>query len=83
MSRIQFGVVGAGWRAEFFLRIAAAAPEHFELPTVVARNPENAKRFAATWQSHCRVGNRNARRWRTGFCRNLGIVGGQPPDRLK
>ena len=50
MSRIRFGVVGAGWRAEFFLRIAAAAPEHFELPLVVARDPQKAKRFAAQWQ---------------------------------
>lgn len=49
MSRIRFGIVGAGWRAEFFLRIAAAAPEHFEMPVVVARNPEKAKRFAAEW----------------------------------
>ncbi len=49
MSRIRFGIVGAGWRAEFFLRIAAAAPEHFEMPVVVARNPEKAKRFADLW----------------------------------
>ena len=49
MSRIGFGIVGAGWRAEFFLRIAAAAPEHFEMPVVVARNPEKAKRFADLW----------------------------------
>jgi len=49
MSRIRFGIVGAGWRAEFFLRIAAAAPEHFELPVVVARDPQKAKRFADTW----------------------------------
>ncbi len=49
MNRIRFGIVGAGWRAEFFLRIAAAAPDLFELPVVVARNPEKAKRFAAQW----------------------------------
>jgi predicted dehydrogenase len=50
MHPISFGVVGAGWRAEFFLRIAAAAPDLFAPPLVVARNPEKARRFAATWQ---------------------------------
>ena len=51
MSRIRFGLVGAGWRAEFYLRIAAAAPEFFEMPAVVVRNPEKAKAFAEQWQS--------------------------------
>jgi len=55
MSRIRFGVVGAGWRAEFFLRIAAAAPELFAPAVVVARDPKKARRFAAQWQC-CVVG---------------------------
>ena len=49
MSRIRFGMVGAGWRAEFFQRIAAAAPVHFEMPVVVARNHEKAKLIADQW----------------------------------
>ena len=49
MSRVSFGVVGAGWRAEFFLRIATAAPELFAPPVVVARTPEKPGRFAAEW----------------------------------
>ena len=42
MSRIRFGIVGAGWHAGFFLRNAATALEHFEIPVVVARNPDFA-----------------------------------------
>ncbi len=49
MSKIRMGIVGAGWRAEFFTRIAAAAADLFAPPAVVARNPEKAKRFAQQW----------------------------------
>lgn len=49
MSKIQMGIVGAGWRAEFFTRIAAAAPDLFAPPAVVARNAEKAKRFVEQW----------------------------------
>jgi predicted dehydrogenase len=42
MSRISFGVVGAGWRTEFYMRIAAAAPDVFETPSVVGRNSAKA-----------------------------------------
>ncbi len=36
-SRIEFGMVGAGWRAEFFLRIAAALPDRFRVTGLVGR----------------------------------------------
>ncbi|MFT5377010.1 MAG: putative dehydrogenase [Candidatus Latescibacterota bacterium] len=49
MDKIRMGIVGAGWRAEFFTRIAAAAPDVFAPPAVVARNAEKAKRFAQQW----------------------------------
>ena len=49
MDKVRFGVVGSGWRAEFFTRIAAAAPDVFFVPPVVARRPEKVDLFARTW----------------------------------
>lgn len=47
---INFGLVGTGWRAEFFLRIARACPEQFSVAGLVGRNREKtaalARRFA-------------------------------------
>ncbi|MGW8482047.1 Gfo/Idh/MocA family protein [Microbacterium sp. NPDC055903] len=42
-------VVGAGWRAEFILRIAASLPELFEPIGVVVRDPAKAERLSSTW----------------------------------
>ncbi|MGN6331207.1 MAG: Gfo/Idh/MocA family protein [Motilibacteraceae bacterium] len=42
------GVVGTGWRAEFFLRLAALLPE-VEVVGVVARRAEKRERAAARW----------------------------------
>ncbi|SFT03867.1 Gfo/Idh/MocA family protein [Paenibacillus sp. BC26] len=50
MSRIRFGIVGGGWRTEFYLRIAKELPEQFEVSGVVVRNEEKAKKLASTWQ---------------------------------
>lgn len=47
MSKIRFGLIGSGWRAEFYIRIAKALPEKFELTGVVIRNREKGERFAA------------------------------------
>jgi len=44
---ITVGIVGAGWRAEFFARIATALPERFALVGVAARRPDAAEQFAA------------------------------------
>ena len=48
MSRIRYGIVGAGWRTEFFLQIAAAAAG-FEVTGVVARRPAAAARLERSW----------------------------------
>jgi predicted dehydrogenase len=46
---ITFGMIGTGWRAEFYLRIVAACPEHFRVAGVVGRSAAKAanlgKRF--------------------------------------
>jgi predicted dehydrogenase len=42
----SFGVIGSGWRAEFFLRIARDLPEQFPLAGVVARNPDKRAELA-------------------------------------
>lgn len=39
---IPFAIIGAGWRAEFYLRIARACPDRFRVTGVLARSPERA-----------------------------------------
>lgn len=39
---IDYIVVGSGWRAEFYIRIAALAPDKFKVKAVYARNKERA-----------------------------------------
>jgi predicted dehydrogenase len=56
---IVFGIVGSGWRAEFFLRIAQARPDLFRVSGIVGRDYAKAAalagRFATTayanWQA--------------------------------
>lgn len=43
---IRFAIVGAGWRSEFFLRVAAALPDQFEVAAVVSGNADRAARIA-------------------------------------
>ena len=50
MHRINFGIVGAGWRAEFYLRVARARPDLFSVSGVVVRNPQKAKIFREKWE---------------------------------
>lgn len=45
MSKIRFAVVGSGWRSLFYIRIARALPEIFELTTLLCRSQEKAGRF--------------------------------------
>jgi predicted dehydrogenase len=49
MTVTRFAIVGAGFRAEAFLRVAAAVPERFEAVAVVARRPERARELEERW----------------------------------
>jgi len=49
---IRFGIIGAGWRTEFFLRIAAALPDRFEVTGVVTRSPERAARMRTLFKAN-------------------------------
>lgn len=49
MSDTGFGIVGGGWRTEFFLRIAAAVSS-MQVTGVVVRNTGRARELQATWQ---------------------------------
>ncbi|MGD0112601.1 MAG: Gfo/Idh/MocA family oxidoreductase [Armatimonadota bacterium] len=49
MEPIGFGIVGAGWRTEFYLRIARALPGRFAITGVVVRNPEKRTAFQQAW----------------------------------
>ncbi len=48
-NKIVYGVVGAGWRAEFFLRIAREMPERFEVCGLVTRDEEKGRGIENTW----------------------------------
>jgi predicted dehydrogenase len=47
MAPIRFGILGGGWRAEFFIRVAQALPDRFEVSRVMLRDPAKAQAFAA------------------------------------
>ncbi len=38
MSTTPFAIVGGGWRAEFYLRVAAALPERFRVTGLFTRD---------------------------------------------
>ncbi|WP_432572387.1 Gfo/Idh/MocA family protein [Kineococcus sp. SYSU DK005] len=44
-----FGVVGSGWRSEFFLRLARAAPDRLRATGVVTRTAERGREVGAAW----------------------------------
>lgn len=46
---VKFAIVGSGWRAEFFLRIAEALPDRFTVTDMVVRDPAKAKAMAERW----------------------------------
>lgn len=49
LRKIRFGLIGSGWRAEFYIRIAKAMPDQFELSGVLIRDQEKGGAFAKTF----------------------------------
>ena len=46
---IRFGIIGGGWRAEFFTRIVQQVPERFALAGVTLRDAAKGEAFAKRW----------------------------------
>ncbi|WP_129338060.1 Gfo/Idh/MocA family protein [Cellulomonas endophytica] len=46
---VRFGVVGSGWRAGFYLRVARAFPERFAVTAVVTRSAERGAEVERAW----------------------------------
>ena len=46
-SSAAFGIIGSGWRAEFFLRVAQACPDLFRVVGVTTRSADKARSLAA------------------------------------
>ena len=43
---IKYGIIGAGWRAEFYLRIATLVPDTFSVSGIYIRNEGKRQKFA-------------------------------------
>lgn len=48
-GRIRFGIVGSGWRSEFFLRVARELPERFDVVGLVTRSEDTGRRIRDIW----------------------------------
>ncbi len=49
MDIVPFAIAGAGWRAEFYLRVAHALPDRFRVTGVMTTDPGRAARVAGGW----------------------------------
>ena len=49
MAPYSFGIIGTGWRSEFFLRIAASLPDRFAVAGLVSRSAEKREAYAKAW----------------------------------
>ena len=48
---MRFGVVGTGWRSEFFVRLGHLRPDLLTVVGVVGRRPERTAEIAARWRT--------------------------------
>lgn len=49
---IRYAIIGSGWRSLFFVRIAKAFPEKFEMVAMLCRTEEKAERLAKEYDIH-------------------------------
>ena len=52
-NKINFGLYGSGWRAEFFLRVAKLLPNLFHIDGVITRNPQKQEYFTKEFGVKC------------------------------
>lgn len=48
---IKYGIVGAGWRSEFYLRIAALMPDAFKVSGIYIRNRQKREEFSKKYNT--------------------------------
>jgi hypothetical protein len=48
-GKITFGIIGHGWRADFYLRIARELPERFVVSRMLVRREETALKMQREW----------------------------------
>ena len=46
---IRFALIGTGWRAEFYLRIAQVLPQRFQVTAALVRDPSKHAAFESRW----------------------------------
>jgi predicted dehydrogenase len=46
---VRYGIIGSGWRAQFFLRLAEAVPDRFAVTGVVTRTARRGAEVTAQW----------------------------------
>jgi len=49
MTPITFAIAGSGWRADFYLRIARAHPDRFQVVGLMSRNEAKRQALEQTW----------------------------------
>jgi predicted dehydrogenase len=50
---INFGMIGTGWRAEFYLRIVAACSDRFQVAGLIGRNAEKPFEYSCSLEWRC------------------------------
>ena len=49
MAKTKFGIIGGGWRADFFLRVAREMPDRFNVSGMLVRDEKKAKLIEEKW----------------------------------
>lgn len=52
LDKIKFVIVGSGWRSLYYVRIAKALPEQFELCAMLCRTHEKAEKMSEAYNIH-------------------------------
>ena len=54
-KKFKFIIIGSGWRALHYVRIAKALPQNFELCALLCRTEEKAERFSEQYSIHATI----------------------------